>query len=78
MIQDLRMIQDFRRIEKVFQFYSKLYYSDFSSDESDLSFFLFFAKIQNNIPRFENSLKLCNSDIRIKEFDSFVDKMPLN
>jgi len=68
--------KDPKIIEKeVFQFYSKLYSSDFSSYEADL----FFAQIQNNIPRIEDSFKvLCDSDLKIEELDSVVEKMPLN
>lgn len=68
--------KDLTRIEKeVFLFYSNLYSSDFSSDDSDL----FFAKIRNNIPHIDNSFKkLCDSDLRVEELDSVVMKLPLN
>lgn len=53
----------------MFLFYSKLYSSDFSSED----------KIQKNIPHTEDSFKiLCDSDLRIEELDSVVMKMPLN
>lgn len=59
----------------MFQFYSNLYSSDFSSYESDL----ISAQIQFNIPHIENSFKvLCDSDLKIEELDSVVEKMPLN
>ncbi len=76
MIQD-EECKDLRRIEKEeFLFYSKLYSSDFSSDESDP---FFFSKIQNNILHIDNCFKvLCDSDLRIEELDSVVMKMPLN
>lgn len=44
-----------------------------------MSQIFFFAQIQNNVPLIEDSFKvLCDSDLKIEELDSVVEKIPLN
>ena len=68
--------KDYRSIEKeVYSFYSGLYSSSYSLVDTDT----LFDKIENSIPRIDDSFKdLCESDFKIDELDSVIFKMALN
>ena len=68
--------KDYRSIEKeVYSFYSDLYSSSYSLVDTDT----LFDKIENSIPRIDDSFKdLCESDFKIDQLDSVIFKMALN